>query len=306
MPPSVVVSSAADLSRIGRAPVTILVLDELNTPFSDMSFARQALVKYLLTQPAQVPSPTALLVASNTRFMQLHDYTQNRDELIALIKHHIPDYPSKMMAGRGGPSAVERMAQSLAALEQIAKASTGTPGRKNVVWVGSGFPSADLVGLDTRTADTIEAAVHNCTGMLLAARVTMYTIDPKINSTESDYIETPDDLTMAQTDNANIPRAASGVCSDCFTRAVGHIMRAGCPCIREDPSSAYRVGNRIAMRIRYCARDHLVPDYCSTPGRRSGGYPATDAQRSRAFAFNRFPFGNFRLLYSNLPDPFFP
>ncbi len=41
----------------------------------------------------------------------------------------------------------------------------------------------------------------------------------------------------------------------------------------------------------------------SLDGRRSGGYPATAAQRGRAFAFNRFPFGNFRLLYSNLPDP---
>jgi VWFA-related protein len=243
MPPSVVVSSAADLSRIGRAPVTILVLDELNTPFSDMSFARQALVKYLLTQPAQVPSPTALLVASNTRFMQLHDYTQNRDELIALIKHHIPDYPSKMMAGRGGPSAVERMAQSLAALEQIAKASPGTPGRKNVVWVGSGFPSADLVGLDTRTADTIEAAVHNCTGMLLAARVTMYTIDPKINSTESDYIETPDDLTMAQTDNGGELYEGSIQFSEMAPATGGRVFRSRNDVDREIGESIDRGNN---------------------------------------------------------------
>jgi hypothetical protein len=44
----------------------------------------------------------------------------------------------------------------------------------------------------------------------------------------------------------------------------------------------------------------------SLDGRRSGGYPATAAQRGRAFAFNKFPFGNFRLLDSNLPDSLFP
>jgi VWFA-related protein len=201
MPPGVVVSSAADLNRIERAPVTVLVLDELNTRFEAMAFARQAMVNYLASQPALLPQPTSLLLASNTRFLQLHDYTQNRDQLIDLVKHHLPEYPSKMMAGRGGPAAVERMAQSLASLEQIAQSSMGTAGRKNVIWVGAGFPSADLVGLDPKTAATIETAVHNCTGILLAARVTLYTIDPTANSTETVDVETPDDLTMAQTDN---------------------------------------------------------------------------------------------------------
>src|ERR1039458_6081733 len=38
----VVVTSAADLPKIGNAPVTILVLDELNTAFSDMSLDRKS------------------------------------------------------------------------------------------------------------------------------------------------------------------------------------------------------------------------------------------------------------------------
>jgi VWFA-related protein len=205
MPEGVVVNSAADLKKIGDAPVTLLVLDELNTRFEDMSYSRNAVVKYLEAQPPVLKQPTVLLLASNTRFQQLHDYTQNRDELIAQIKHHMPEYPSKMMAGRGGAAAVERMAQSLASLEQIAQASMGTPGRKNVIWVGNGFPSADLVGLDDKTAATIEAAVKQCTDQLLAARITMYTINPTLNSTVTVDVETPDDLTMAQTDTGGSP-----------------------------------------------------------------------------------------------------
>jgi VWFA-related protein len=209
MPPDVVVKNAGDLKKIGDAPVTILVLDELNTRFEDMAFVRSAMVKYLNSQPPVLKQPTNLLLATNTRFVQMHDYTQDRDGLIDLIKHRMPEYPTKMMAGRGGAAAVERMAQGLASLEQIAQASSGTPGRKNVIWVGNGFPSADLVGLDTKTADTISAAIKQCTDMLLQSRITMYTINPTMNSTVTLDVETPDDLTMAETDTGGEPYAGT-------------------------------------------------------------------------------------------------
>lgn len=208
-PPGVEVHSAADLKRIGDAPVTLLVLDELNTRFEDSSFARQAMIKYLRAQPAVLGQPTVLLLVSNTRFQQLHDYTQNRDELIERIQHQPPEIPFKQQQGRGGAAAVERMAQTLSSLEQIAQASAGTPGRKNVIWVGSGFPSADLVGLDDRTAATIEGALRQCTGQLQAARVTMYTIDPTLNSTVVVDVETPEDLTVAETETGSSPYEGS-------------------------------------------------------------------------------------------------
>jgi VWFA-related protein len=209
IPSGTVVSSSADLSKIRDAPVTILVLDELNTRFEDMSYARNSTVKYLQSQPATLRQPTQLLLATNTRFSQLHDYSQNRDELIAQIQHHIPEYPNKMMNGPGGAAAVERMAQSLASLEQIAQASTGIPGRKNVIWVGNGFPSANLQSLDDRTAETIEQAIQRCTDMLLAARVTMYTINPTANTTTTIDVQTPDDLAMAENENGGQPYAGS-------------------------------------------------------------------------------------------------
>lgn len=204
-PVGVEVHSAGDLKKIGDAPVTLLVLDELNTKFEDMSYSRDAMVKYLQAQPAVLRQPTVLLLAGNTRFQQLHDYTQNRDELIVQVKHHMPEIPTKFNAGRGGAMAVERLAQTLASLEQIAQASQGTPGRKNVVWVGAGFPSADTVGLDPKTAETILAAVRQCTDELLASRVTMYTINPTPNSTVVLEVETADDLTLSEDTNGSDP-----------------------------------------------------------------------------------------------------
>jgi VWFA-related protein len=181
--PRVVVTSAADLPKIGNAPVTLLVLDELNTPFSDMSFARQSLEKYLRAQPETLNQPTALLVASNTRFQLLQDYTQRRADVLAALKAHFPDYPWKMAnGGNGGSGAVERIVQSLSSLLQIAEATRGTPGRKNVIWVGVNAPGVNLTSADPVTVREMTDVVKRVTQTLLATRVAVYYIDPTINS----------------------------------------------------------------------------------------------------------------------------
>jgi VWFA-related protein len=223
-----IVSSAADLSKIGDAPVTILVLDELNSRFEDMSFARQMMVKYLQAQPAVLREPTVLMIATNNTFQQMHDYTQNRDELIEAVKKHIPAIPWRMEnSGKSGPGAVERMAQVMAALQQIAQASTGTRGRKNLIWVGSGFPSANLVGLDEQQADLIEAAMRRCTARLLAARITMYTINPAANSSANLEVDTPDDLNMALEENGNDPFSGGTVSFTNFAPSTGGVAFTG-------------------------------------------------------------------------------
>ncbi|MFC6644902.1 VWA domain-containing protein [Granulicella cerasi] len=211
MPPSAtpIVKSAADLSKIGNAPVTILVLDELNTRFEDSAYSRQMMVKYLQTQPAVLPQATQLLVATSTTFQELHDYTQDRDALIQIVKKHMPGIPFKADQ-RTGAVAVERMAQVMAALQQIAQASTGTAGRKNLLWVGLGFPSASLDGMDDGTIDTIEAAMRRVTSRLLAARVTLYTIDPSPGKTATIIPDTPDDLDMSTDALGNDPMGGSG------------------------------------------------------------------------------------------------
>jgi len=181
--PLPVVTSSADLPKIGNSPVTILVLDELNTPFTDMSFARQSLQKYLLAQPEILNQPTALLVASNTKFQLLEDYTQKRADVLAALKAHFPEYPWKMAnGGKVGPGAVERIVQSLSSLLQIAEATRGTPGRKNVVWVGVNAPAVNLTSADPVTVQEMNDVIKRVTQTLLATRVAVYYIDPTMNS----------------------------------------------------------------------------------------------------------------------------
>jgi VWFA-related protein len=217
-----IVASAADLKKIGDAPVTILVLDELNSRFEDMSYARNSMMKYLQSQPPVLREPTVLMVAMNTTFQQVHDYTQDRDALIDVVKKHMPEYPWRMMnSGKSGPGAVERMAQVMAALLQISQASTGTSGRKNLIWVGSGFPAADMVGLDTVTADTVQAALKRVTDRMLAARVTLYSINPAPGTTTTVEVDDPSDMDTSSDENGSDPFGGGLASFEALTTSTG-------------------------------------------------------------------------------------
>jgi hypothetical protein len=111
-------------------------------------------------------------------------------------------YPWRLKQnGNSGPEAIVRLAQSLNALQEIAQAATGTPGRKNIIWVGKGVPSVDLTGLAEASAKPLLDAVRRCTDMLLRARVTLYIVDPTpLSSTQYDT-ETPSDLATIEEEN---------------------------------------------------------------------------------------------------------
>ncbi len=183
-----IVNSTADLPKIGDAPVTIIVLDELNTSFEEMSSARQELAQYLMKQPAVLKQPTALLVVDSTKFVLLHDYTQNRASLIKVLKSHMPIYPWKSedvgsgtAIGKNGAGAVERIAQTMSAVITIATATSGTPGRKNVIWVGVNAPGVSLLGADDSVKKAMDEDTRRLTQKLLDSRITMYYINPTRN-----------------------------------------------------------------------------------------------------------------------------
>ena len=225
------VNSSADLAKIGNAPVTILVLDELNTQFTDMAYARGSMEKWLNEQPAKLLQPTVLMVASDEKFAVLHDYTQNRDELLAALKKHFPSYPFRMSKGGSiGPDAGTRMAMSLGTLVQIAQSSTGTPGRKNVIWVGVGFPSLTLDDVSGSKEAEITTAAANATLVLLKARVTLNVIDPTAMASSSLDMNNPEYLTLdaLQSVQGATDTSVSGILNfDAFAPATGGHLFAG-------------------------------------------------------------------------------
>jgi VWFA-related protein len=172
------IDSTADLDRLApRAPVDIVLLDEFNTRFEDMAFARYSLKKYLEKQPDKLVTPTMLIAVSLQNFTVLHDYTQNKAEIISALDHHFAVSPWQVPQG-GWIN--ERYTTAFITLRRVAEAVMGHPGHKNMIWIGRGFPPSRRAqaGWSIDTENRLYSAVQDCVNMLRDARVTLYTIDP--------------------------------------------------------------------------------------------------------------------------------
>jgi VWFA-related protein len=163
----------------GHSPVDVLVFDQLNTHFADSSFARRCLHDYLAGQPALLPQPTTLLTVYDNHFKLLKGFTRDRDALLRAVAAAPVEYPWKLeVNGKADYGPVERLDQSLRALEEIAQSYARIPGRKNLIWVGGGFPTINPTTIDGDDAQEVKDALQHVTDILLDTHVTLYAVDP--------------------------------------------------------------------------------------------------------------------------------
>ncbi len=174
--PEVRIDSTADLDRLApRAPVNIILLDEFNTRFEDMAFARYSLKKFLEKQPATLDTPSMLVSVSLQKFEVLRDYTQNKDEILAALDHHFSAYPWQ---AQNYQWVGERYATAFLTLRRVAEASIGHPGHKSMIWIGRGLPNVSRIRFSSVDRDNVNNAEQQTINELRDARVTLYTIDP--------------------------------------------------------------------------------------------------------------------------------
>jgi VWFA-related protein len=170
-------AAAGEDNRGGKAPVTIVVLDLLNSSFSDFAFIRYSVKQFLDRQPAQLAAPAELLVIGNQSLEMLQSYTRNKTDLLNALNRLPAALPIKEM---NGMFFWDRFMQSIDALQQIALQNKGVPGRKNIVWVGHGGPGINLYGPDFTATEVEELRqyVHSTTNMLVDSRISLFVIYP--------------------------------------------------------------------------------------------------------------------------------
>jgi len=83
----VMVPNAEDNNPDGKAPVTILVLDLLNSSFADSAYIRYEVKQFLMAQPPVLTSLTELMVIGNESLEMLQSYTRDREELLRALNH---------------------------------------------------------------------------------------------------------------------------------------------------------------------------------------------------------------------------
>lgn len=163
----------------GMAPVTVFVLDLLNSSFQDFAYIRYEVRQFLLTQPAQLAAPAEMMVVGNESLEMLQGYTRNRADLLYALDHLPAALPYKKM---NATFSWERFAQSIDALQQVALQNKGVPGRKNIVWVGHGGPGIylDPMILPPKALEELKQYVHDTTNMMVDARISLFVIYPDL------------------------------------------------------------------------------------------------------------------------------
>jgi VWFA-related protein len=161
------------------AALNIIVLDELNSEIADQAYARTAIRKFLQKHGPRLEQPTSLMILGQDRLELLHDYTQDANALSQSLDHRHAELPFGLLHAEFS-GAGERLSKTLWALQQIAVANNQFAGRKNVIWVGPGFPALNpTASLIPKDRERLIKTISEDADLLLDARVAVYTVDPR-------------------------------------------------------------------------------------------------------------------------------
>jgi len=163
-------------TRTVKAPVTIFVLDLLNSEFQEGAYFRQELHKYLEGLPSELAAPAELIVLGNDNLELVQGYTRSRKELLFALDHAPTIVPYKRT---NSDFVMDRAQQSIDALQQIVLQNEGIPGRKNVIWIGPGSPTLSAPE-DIKTETTLKNYIHMTANMLVEARISLFVIYPPL------------------------------------------------------------------------------------------------------------------------------
>ncbi len=172
-------SSGQTSSAITSSALTILVLDELDTRILDQAYTRGEIQKFLRAHGPHLPQPTALMALEEKKLELLHDYTSDSGALETALRRHRAELPFRLMTGEGVVGASERLADALEALREIAAANSHFAGRKNVIWIGPGFPSLNYMIAQPSDKARLLGYVRETSDLMWQGRLSVYSVDPR-------------------------------------------------------------------------------------------------------------------------------
>jgi VWFA-related protein len=126
--------------------LNVILLDTLNADLGGKVSAKDHLLKYLGSEPAI--QPTALF-ALDTKLTMLSDFTTDSKTLKAVLEDFKPHGAKQVLnvytaaspfEMKGSPTSERSQETTVQALETLARALSGYPGRKNLLWLSQAFP----------------------------------------------------------------------------------------------------------------------------------------------------------------------
>ena len=235
-------------------PLNVLLLDGLNTRANNQQYVKTQLLEFLRKLPSDQPLAIYIL---GTRLQLLQDFTSDPAILKSVIQHLKDPHSPLMDNAAGGPvkfwfeglplppevkrralefqqetesnQVDQRVAITIAALNSLARALAGYPGRKNLIWVSENIPISIVPNKapDGESAErarrTYQQVMADTANVLTDAQIAVYTVDARalVNSDvfnpAAEYDERGDrngsggaQMARAMDDTANELMAAHG------------------------------------------------------------------------------------------------
>lgn len=157
----------------------ILLVDEVNTTFTNVASGRDNVVKFLGRNGGHLALPVSMVFFSDSGTTVPDRPSRDGNALIAEVNGR----ESGLRATRrsqGFYGARERLNLSLQALEDFAEDAAKRPGRKLVVWISPGWPllSESEVELTSESRQWIFDNIVALSDRLRLARITLDVVDP--------------------------------------------------------------------------------------------------------------------------------
>jgi VWFA-related protein len=164
-----------------------LILDAINMPFLARSYQRQSLVDFFNANGRELALPTSLLVLTDRGIEGQNQPTRDGSVLLRVLESSYTGF-MQIKRHEGLDGAILREEDSLKALNLFALQQSKRPGRKLVIWLGSGWTVAsDTMSYGGPTGmQKIYSSIASMSTALRDAQITLYTLVP-VSGVARDY-----------------------------------------------------------------------------------------------------------------------
>jgi VWFA-related protein len=155
----------------------ILLIDTVNEPFHQISITRQQIANFLLRNGGHLAVPVSLFVLTNQGVDAQSQPTSDGNGLAQDIEH-LDNHLRTITRSAGFWGADERFQLSLQMFRIIVETEANKPGKKLLIWTGSGWPLFDNPGIDftyKQQQQSFDELVQLST-RLREARISVYSV----------------------------------------------------------------------------------------------------------------------------------
>jgi VWFA-related protein len=163
------------------APLVVLVVDEVNEPFQDLSLEQEQIEHFVSQNQGRLPFPVSLIFLSDSGMQQIRPTTDG-NALSAVLAKHRADL-RVISATNDLYNGEARFQLSMRAFESVLDYEAGYPGRKLLVWISQGWPTLDMsdVMLSVKEQQNIFGMLVTSSNLLRFTDTTVYSADPEGN-----------------------------------------------------------------------------------------------------------------------------